>query len=40
MTGRPMAGWIMVSPQGCEQEHDLQDWVKKGIDFARSLPAK
>jgi hypothetical protein len=35
-----MAGWIMVAPQGCEQEHDLRDSGKKGIDFARSLPAK
>jgi len=40
MTGRPMAGWIVVDPEGCEQDRDLQEWVKRGIDFARSLPAK
>ena len=40
MTGRPMAGWITVAPPGCAQDRDLQEWVKKGIDFARSLPPK
>lgn len=40
MTGRPMAGWITVSAQGCEQDSDMLAWIKKGIDFASSLPAK
>ena len=40
MTGRPMAGWIMVDPPGCEQDRDLQEWIKQGVDFARSLPPK
>lgn len=40
MTGRPMAGWIMVAPPGFDQDRDLQDWIKKGVDFARTLPAK
>ena len=40
MTGRPMAGWVMVGPQGCANEADLKDWVARGADFARSLPKK
>jgi len=40
MTGRPMAGWVMVAPEGCETESDLKAWVKQGLAFARSLPAK
>ena len=40
MTGRPMAGWVEVSQPGCEQDRDLQAWIKQGIDFASSLPAK
>jgi TfoX/Sxy family transcriptional regulator of competence genes len=40
MTGRPMAGWIMVTPQGCEAEHDLKAWIKQGLEFASSLPGK
>ncbi len=40
MTGRPMVGWVEVAQQGYEQESDLQAWIQKGIDFARSLPPK
>ncbi len=40
MTGRPMAGWVMVEPQGCETEADLKNWVELGLAFARSLPGK
>jgi hypothetical protein len=40
MTGHPMAGWIMVTPQGCATEKDLQTWVSQGLAFTRSLPAK
>ena len=40
MTGRPMKGWVMVSPQGVEADEDLRDWVQQGVEFASSLPAK
>jgi hypothetical protein len=40
MTGRPMKGWVMVSPQGIEADEDLRDWVQQGVEFASSLPAK
>ena len=40
MTGRPMAGWIMVESQGCGTEGDLKEWIEQGIEFVRSLPAK
>lgn len=40
ITGRVMKGWVMVSPQGHEDEQDLADWIKKGVDFALSLPPK
>jgi TfoX/Sxy family transcriptional regulator of competence genes len=40
MTGRPMAGWVMVEPEGCETEADLKAWVEQGLAFARSLPGK
>lgn len=39
-TGKPMAGWIMVAPEGYESDDDLKDWVQRGVDFARSLPPK
>ena len=40
ITGRPMAGWVMVAPEGCQADTDLEAWVKLGVDFALSLPAK
>ena len=40
ITGHPMVGWIMVAPQGCATQSDLQAWVAQGLAFARSLPAK
>jgi hypothetical protein len=40
MTGRPMKGWILVAPEGVAGERELAGWVARGVDFARSLPAK
>lgn len=40
MTGRPMKGWVLVAPGGCETEEDLQDWVQQGVAFAQTLPPK
>jgi hypothetical protein len=40
MTGRPMKGWVMVSPEGHESDEDLEAWIKKGVSFALSLPPK
>jgi TfoX/Sxy family transcriptional regulator of competence genes len=39
-SGRPMAGWIYVAPEGCATEADLNEWIRQGVAFARSLPAK
>jgi TfoX/Sxy family transcriptional regulator of competence genes len=40
MNGRPMKGWITVSAEGYEDQQKLTEWLNKGVDFARSLPAK
>ena len=40
MRGRPMRGWVLVSPEGVGGERDLGEWVARGVAFARSLPAK
>ncbi len=39
-TGRPMRGWVMVSPEGTVSDEDLQHWVMMGVDFSSSLPKK
>ena len=40
ITGRPMAGWIMVSEAGWRSTAGLAKWIKTGKDHALSLPEK
>jgi TfoX/Sxy family transcriptional regulator of competence genes len=40
ITGRPMTGWVMIAPEGCDSEADLSRWVRSGVDFALTLPPK
>jgi TfoX/Sxy family transcriptional regulator of competence genes len=39
-TGRPMKGWIFVSPEGTESGDCLAEWVDAGADYAAALPPK
>jgi len=39
-TGRPMTGFVFVSPQGLESDADLERWVERGVRYAASLPTK
>ena len=40
ITGRPMNGWVMVDADGIAADADLAAWVRLGVRFASSLPAK
>jgi hypothetical protein len=40
MTGRPMKRWILVAPKRVDGDRDLAAWVARGVELARSLPAK
>src|SRR5438046_6349098 len=40
ITGRPMKGWIMVEPEGIEDEDQLKEWIQRAVKFVRALPAK
>ena len=40
MAGRPMKGWLLVEPEGVKTKSQLEGWVKKGVDFALTLPPK
>ncbi|MBU1101559.1 MAG: TfoX/Sxy family protein [Bacteroidetes bacterium] len=40
ITGRSMKGWVMVHPEGHEDEKALSSWIEKGLDFAATLPKK
>jgi len=38
--GRPLAGFVCIEPGGYRTEKQLAAWVKRGLEFASSLPAK
>jgi TfoX/Sxy family transcriptional regulator of competence genes len=40
MRGREMQGWLRVDPEGVRTKRQLTPWVKRGVAYARSLPAK
>jgi len=40
MTGRPMKGWLVVEADGVKTDKQLSTWVKEGVEFASTLPAK
>jgi TfoX/Sxy family transcriptional regulator of competence genes len=40
MQGRPMTGWLRVPADGLDDPADLESWVRRGVGYARSLPAK
>jgi hypothetical protein len=40
ITGKPMKGWIVVEPEGIEEDEPLKDWIQKAIDFVGELPKK
>jgi TfoX/Sxy family transcriptional regulator of competence genes len=40
ITGRPMKGWVLVGPEGVEDDEQLTDWIERAVKFVRALPAK
>ena len=40
MGGRPMKGWLVIGPDGCTDDADLNRWVARGVAYARGLPPK
>jgi TfoX/Sxy family transcriptional regulator of competence genes len=40
MRGRVMQGWLRVDAGGLKTKRQLERWVARGVDYARSLPPK
>jgi hypothetical protein len=40
MRGREMQGWVRVAGEGVRTKRQLEPWVRRGVAYARSLPAK
>ena len=39
-TGKPMAGWVTVAPDGHQTDEDLKYWIELALEFVKTLPAK
>jgi hypothetical protein len=37
ITGRPMKGWVLVGPQGVEDDQ-LADWIQRAVKFVGKAP--
>src|ERR1043165_6700082 len=40
ITGRPMRNWVLVGPEGVEDDEQLTDWIQRAVKFVKTLPAK
>jgi TfoX/Sxy family transcriptional regulator of competence genes len=40
MGSRTMSGWLQVSPEAIAEDADLERWIRRGEEFASSLPPK
>ena len=39
-TGRSMRGMVYVDPDGISEDESLEAWLRRGLDYAKSLPPK
>ena len=40
MRGREMRGWLRVDTDDLRTKKELAAWIRRGVSFARTLPAK
>ena len=40
MGRRTMDGWITVAPEGVRTKRQLEPWVKRSLDYVRTLAPK
>jgi TfoX/Sxy family transcriptional regulator of competence genes len=40
ITGRSMKGWVLVAPQGVEDDGPVQAWIERAETFVGKLPKK
>ena len=40
ITGRPMRNWVLVGPEGVQDDEQLSAWIQRAVKFVGALPAK
>ena len=38
ITGKPMRGWVLVQPEGIEDDERLREWIDRARKFVKTLP--
>ena len=40
ITGKPMRNWVLVGPEGVQNDEQLSGWIQRAVKFVGKLPAK
>lgn len=40
ITGKPMRNWVVVEPEGVEDDEQLTGWIERATKFVKTLPRK
>ncbi len=40
ITGKPMRNWVLVEPEGIEDDDQLAAWIGRAMTFVQTLPKK
>ena len=40
ITGKPMRNWVLVGPEGVQDDEQLKGWIERALKFVKALPAK
>jgi TfoX/Sxy family transcriptional regulator of competence genes len=40
ITGKPMKKWVLVTPEGIEDDDHLNGWIQRAVKFVGKLAAK
>lgn len=40
ITGRPMRNWVLVEPEGVQEDEQLSAWIGRAVKFVGAMPAK
>jgi TfoX/Sxy family transcriptional regulator of competence genes len=40
ITGKPMKNWVMIEPEGVENDENVKEWIEQAAQFVETLPVK
>lgn len=40
VTGKPMKGWVLIDPEGVDEDAELERWIEAAWEYVVQLPPK